>query len=149
MELILLTTSMFIVLIASLVITPTFNVVRGASSDPYSFPVNSSPYGIPFKDWTAKWWTWYQSVPELNNANFQNVPRYVPVECSYLQNSSSPVMFLPYIGKERGTTTASCNIPHGKAVLILVDGGESDYSDPAVQPKTPETLINQVTTSNV
>jgi hypothetical protein len=30
-----------------------------------------------------------------------------------------------------------------------VDGGESDYSDPTVQPKTQDFLVNQVTKSNV
>jgi hypothetical protein len=150
MQLILLMTSISIALIASLVITPTVNFVRGASTDPYSFPVGSSPYGIPFKDWTAKWWTWYQSVPKLNNPNFQNVSGYTPVECSYLQDPANPAIFLPYVGVERGSsTTANCNIPYGKAVLILVDGGEADYSDPTVQPKTQDTLVNQVTKSNV
>jgi len=143
-------TSIFMAIIASLVITPTVNFVRGASSDPYSFPVNSSPYGIPFKDWTAKWWTWYQSVPKLNNANFQNVSGYAPVECSYLQDPASPVIFLPYVGGERGPSTiATCNIPHDKAALICVDCGESDYSDPTVTSKTQDFLVNQVTKSNV
>jgi hypothetical protein len=72
------------------------------------------------------------------------------VECSYLQDPTSPVMFLPYVGKEMGTsTTASCNIPHSKAIFLQIDGGASDYSDPTVQPKTMNTLINQVTKSNV
>jgi hypothetical protein len=94
--------------------------------------------------------TWYQSVPKLNNPNFQNVSGYTPVECSYLQDPASPAIFLPYVGVERGSSTnANCNIPHGKAVLILVDGGEADYSDPTVQPKTQDTLVNQVTKSNV
>ena len=59
-------------------------------------------------------------------------------------------MFLPYVGKERGrVTTASCNIPHSKAIFIQIDGALSDYSDPIVQPKTMDTLINQVSRSNV
>lgn len=148
MNLTVVLTSVCLALIASLVITPTVNFVWGW--DAYSFPVNSSPYGIPYKVWTAKYWTWRVSVPKLNTPNYQNSPGYTPVECSYLQNPASPVMFLPYVAKERGTsTTASCNIPHGKAIFIQIDGGMSDYSDPTVQPKTPETVINQVTKSNV
>jgi hypothetical protein len=150
MKLVVPLTSVCIALIASLVITPTVNLVRGASWDPYSFPVNSSPYGIPYKVWQEKYWTWRASVPKLNQLNSQNAPGYRPVECSYLQDPTSPVMFLPYVGKEMGTsTTASCNIPHSKAIFMQVDGGASDYSDPTVQPKTMNTLINQVTKSNV
>jgi hypothetical protein len=145
-----LMTRVCMALIASLVITTTVNFVRGASWDPYSFPVNSSPYGVPYKDWTAKYWEWRVSVPKLNTPNYQDAPGYKSVECSYLQNQSSPVMFLPYVGKERGTvTTASCNIPHSKAIFIQIDGGLSDYSDPTVQPKTQDTLVNQVSRSNV
>ena len=24
---------------------------------------NSNPYGIPFADWTAKWWQWFIRIP--------------------------------------------------------------------------------------
>ena len=102
MHIAILLTSISIVLIASLAVTPTINFVRAISSDPYSFSVNSSPYGTPYKAWTAKWWTWYQSVPKIHNPNFQNASGYAPVECSYLQDSASPVIFLPYVGAERG-----------------------------------------------
>jgi hypothetical protein len=64
MQLTLLMTGIFIAIIASLVIAPTVNFVLGASSDPYSFPVNSAPYGIPFKDWAAKWSAWINTVPK-------------------------------------------------------------------------------------
>ena len=86
------------------------------------------------------------------NWNFQNVPgvKYIPEDCSYLQNPSSPVFFLPWVGIERGSTvTLTCNVPHNKAMLISVDAGTSDYSDPTVKTKTPAELIKMVTKSNI
>ena len=87
-------------LIGSLAVTPGLNFVQAQGTDPYTFPVNSSPYGIPFKDWIAKWSAWYFTVPKTENWNFQNSPavKYVPKDCSYLQNPASLVFFLPYVG---------------------------------------------------
>jgi len=152
MQLTLLMTSISVAILASLVITPTVIFVRGASSDPYSFPVNSSPYGIPFKDWTAKWAAWYFTVPKSQNWNFQNAPgvKYVPEDCSYLQNSSSPVFFLPYVDNSRGSVaTVTCNVPQNKSLLMSIDGGTSDFSDPTIKTKTPAELVRLVTKSNI
>jgi hypothetical protein len=152
MELAIILSTGSLLLIMSLTVTQGPNFVQAQGTDPYTFPVNSSPYGIPFKDWTAKWAAWLDSVPKDQNWNFQNVPgfKYIPEDCSYLQNPASPVFFLPWVGIERGTTTTmTCNVPHNKAMLISVDGGTSDYSDPTVKTKTPAELIKIVTKSNL
>ena len=55
-----------------------------------------------------------------------------------MQDPSSPVFFLPWVGVEQGTyATVTCIVPHNKAILISVDAGTGDYSDPTVKTKTP------------
>ena len=54
------------------------------------------------------------------------------------------------MGIERGTTAAqTCVVPRDKALLISVDAGTSDYSDPTVKPKTPSRIIEILTKGNV
>jgi hypothetical protein len=142
--------SLFIIL--TLMVVPGHNFIQAQGSDPYSFSENSSPYGIPYKDWTAKWAAWLDSLPRSQNWNFQNAPgvKYKAEDCSYRQDPSSPVFFLPWVGIERGTTaTQTCVVPHNKAVLLPVDAGTSDYSDPTVKIKTPAELIRVVSKSNI
>ena len=43
----------------------------------------------------------------------------------------------------------TCNVPHNKAMLLALDGGTSDYSDPTVKTKTPGELIRLVIKSNI
>jgi hypothetical protein len=152
MELAIFLSTGSLLLIMSLTVTPVLNYVQAQGIDPYTFPVNSSPYGTLFKDWVAKWSAWQNTIPKSQNWNFQNAPgvKYVPEDCSYLQNPASPVFLLPYVGAERGSVaTMTCNVPHNKAMLINIDGGTSDYSDPTVKTKTPAELIRLVTKSNI
>jgi hypothetical protein len=141
-----------LLLIMSLTVVPGLNFVRAQGTDPYTFPVNSSPYGIPYKDWTAKWAAWLDAIPKSHNWDFKNAPgvKYVPEDCSYRQDPASPVFFLPWVGPAQGATaTMTCVVPQNKAILISVDAGTSDYSDPTVKTKTPTELIKIVSKSNV
>ena len=61
-------------LVLSLMVVPGLNFVQAVGSDPHTFSENSSPYGIPYKDWTAKWAAWLDSLPRSQNWNFQNSP---------------------------------------------------------------------------
>jgi hypothetical protein len=140
-----------LLLIMSLTVILVLNFVQAQGSNPYTFPVNSSPYGISYKNWTAKWAAWEYGVPKSYNWNFKDTPgvNYVPKDCSFMQNSSSPVFFLPWVGAEQGTyATVTCIVPHNKAILISVDSGTGDYSDPSVKLKTPSELIRIETESN-
>jgi hypothetical protein len=49
---ILLGSSLFLVL--SLMFIPGLDFVQAVGSDPYTFSENSSPYDIPYKNWTAE-----------------------------------------------------------------------------------------------
>jgi hypothetical protein len=43
----------------------------------------------------------------------------------------------------------TCNVPQNKSLLISIDGGTSDFSDPTVKTKTPAELVRLVTKSNI
>ncbi len=135
---------------ASLMLIPLESSASSQSTEPRFFPVKSSPYGTPFQEWTQKWWQWYLSVPKQNNHNFEAVSGYVPKECSFLQNASSPVFFVPYVLREKGVqATASCEIPPNKAVMVGIDNGLMDYGDSRVEePKTVEKITEMVKKSN-
>ena len=63
---------------------------------------------------------------------------------------SNPVFFLPYVENSRGSVaTVTCNVPQNKALLMSIDGGTSDFSDPTVKTKTPAELVRLVTKSNI
>jgi hypothetical protein len=151
MRLAVILSSGSLLLIMSLTVILVLNFAQAQGSNPYTFPVNSSPYGISYKNWTAKWAAWQDGIPNSYNWNFKDTPgvNYIPKDCSYMQDPSSPVFFLPWVGKELGTyVTVTCIVPHNKAILISVDSGTGDYSDPSVKLKTPSELIRLETESN-
>ena len=61
-------------MIMSLTVSLVLNFVQAQGSDPYTFPVNSSPYGISYKNWTAKWASWQEEIPKSYNWNFKDTP---------------------------------------------------------------------------
>jgi hypothetical protein len=125
--------------------------VRSQEGDPI-FPVGSSPYNVPFKEWTQKWWQWFISIPKQHNPNMENAlgDKYQAVDCSYLQDPASPVFFVPYVMKERGSPAeATCNIPEGKAVMVGIDNGWMDTGDPRTKGADAEALASYVQESNI
>lgn len=91
---------------------------------------DSSPFGIPYSEWMAKWWQWTFSVPAAQHPRDQ----YTPEKCA--ANQEGPVWFLAdqLGGKEERT----CTIPAGKAVMIPLLTGECDTS--TAEDKTDEGL---------
>ena len=86
-----------------------------ASSNYNKFTIDSSPYGIPYSDWVAKWWTWWAGIP----INKHPVKDYSDSErCSVMQ--SGPVWFLPDIIPGEGKINYNCNVPLGKAILLPI-----------------------------
>jgi hypothetical protein len=85
--------------------SPNFNV----------FTVDSSPYGSPYSEWVAKWWSWWAGIPIDKHPvkDYSNSER-----CSVMQ--SGPVWFLPDIIPGEGKINYNCNIPPGKAILLPI-----------------------------
>jgi hypothetical protein len=145
-----LSSGIFLILVLSLV--PFISFVQSQEVD-LIFPVNSSPYNVPFKDWTEKWWQWYVAIPKKHNPNMENAlgEKYEPVDCSYLQDPASPVFFVPYVMKEKGqpAAEATCNIPEGKAVMMGIDNGWMDTGDPRTKGYDAQKLASYVKESNI
>jgi hypothetical protein len=100
---------------------PSVNFVKGDEINPYVYPTTSSPYGISYQEWTAKFWQWLLSLPASQH------PResYTPDKCA--NGQEGPVWFLeaPLSGKQDRT----CTIPNGKSILAAILNGECDTSD--------------------
>jgi hypothetical protein len=92
---------------------------QGNNSAVYS--KDSTPFGIPYKDWITRWWQWNVGIPSSQHPR----DNYTAEKCTVNQNGS--VWFIPDIltGKEQRT----CTIPEGKAILVPLITGECDTSE--------------------
>jgi hypothetical protein len=121
----------------------------GSSDDKFRFEVNSSPYNTTYKDWAAKWWQWYVSVPKTQSPNNLDYPNHIHNQtCSVLQDPSSPVYFLftPYVEEKAADRT--CEVPQGKAILIPIVSGEMDTGDPTLTENSTKGLMDTATSGN-
>jgi hypothetical protein len=85
------------------------------------FPSDSKPYGIPYAEWTAKWWQWANSIPTpLNPASDKTGQN-----CA--QSQGGPVWFLA--GTFGGKADRTCTIPGGKAILFPIINSECSYKE--------------------
>jgi hypothetical protein len=143
--------SFIIVLGFMIVLMPNLGFVRGSTDSQHFFPIDSDPFGIIYKEWMENWWKWYLSVDKQHNPNFEGlIAGHEQVECSYNQNTSSPVFHLWFINPDRGQTVEeSCKVPEGKAIAVPIDLGLMDYNDPKVDVRTEENLARIVKESNI
>ncbi len=88
------------------------NMAKESINNQILFSVESSPYGISYADWTAKWWKWAFSIPKENHPLLDKMDKYYDV------NQSGPVWFLA--ATVEGTIHRICQIPYGKAILVPV-----------------------------
>jgi len=126
-----------------------FGSSYGSQDDKVRFEVGSSPYNIPYKDWAAKWWQWYVSVPKTQSPNNLDYPNHIQNQtCSVLQDPSSPVYFLfsPYVEEKKADRI--CDVPKGKAVMIPIVSGEMDTGDPALMENSTKGLTDTATSGN-
>lgn len=99
-----------------------FSLAKGSpSTDSVLFPSDSSPYGIPYKEWLGKWWQYWLGIPDSKHPALD----YTPDKCQI--NQDGPVWFLPDVVLIGDATSAaetfSCSIPAGKAIFIPVSTG--------------------------
>jgi hypothetical protein len=112
--------------------------VTADSVNPGVYSKDSSPYGIPYGEWLAKWWNWTVSIPTAQH------PRddYTPEKCHV--NQQGPVWFLA--DQLGGREERTCTIPAGKAIFIPLLVGECEYSTPDI--KTDDDLRRCATAGN-
>ncbi len=73
------------------------------------FPAEATPYGKSYEEWAAAWWQWLLPIPKDESPQ-------EGADCDV--NQSGQVFFLA--GNFGGTSTRSCAIPAGKAILFPV-----------------------------
>ena len=121
----------------------------GSSDDTLRFEVGTSPYKISDKEWAAKWWQWYVSVPKTHSPNNLDYPNHIPNQsCEVFQDPSSPVFFLfsPYV--EEKVAERTCNVPREKAIMIPIVSGIMDTGDPTLTDNSTRALTETATGGN-
>jgi hypothetical protein len=106
-----------------LVLAISYHLIPIASADVGSnnkgvFSPDSTPYGITYGEWTAKWWQWSFSMPESDNPLVDDTGK----NCA--KNQSGPVWFLA--GTGGGSVSRECTVPAGKGILIPIINVECD-----------------------
>ncbi|HXJ55158.1 MAG TPA: hypothetical protein VNU68_00700 [Verrucomicrobiae bacterium] len=93
--------------------------------NPGVIPVNASPYGKTYGEWSAAWWQWAFSLPATAH------PILDTADCSAGQ--SGPVWFLagkacptpaPPEGCNANVAERTCTVPHGKALFFPIVNSE-------------------------
>ena len=114
-----------IIILALSTFSSTTLFISADSMNPGVFSKDSTPYGIPYGDWLAKWWQWSFSIPTAQH------PRdaYTPEKCAI--NQEGPVWFLA--DQLGGQEERTCTLPAGKAIFVPLLVGECDYSIPDVK----------------
>lgn len=106
-------------------------VMAGDSVD-LVFPKGSSPYGLGYDEWSAKWWVWLLSIPgEMNPSNDIDGSN-----CAIDQ--SGPVWYLA--GSQGELQVRHCSLPAGKAILFPVLTSECSYAENR-DLRTPDELL--------
>jgi len=98
---------------------------QAGSPNPGVLPVNSTPYGKTYGEWSAKWWQWDLSLPATAH------PLFDTADCSAGQ--SGQVWFLggkscatpaPPGGCNANLAERTCTVPHGKALFFPIINAE-------------------------
>src|SRR6266566_7663089 len=86
------------------------------NANPGVFPINSSPYGQTYGQWSAQWWQYAFSVTTFDNCT---------------EEPSGPVWFLA--GTTDGSiANRSCSVPAGKAILFPIFNVEQSVVEAGV-----------------
>lgn len=80
------------------------------------------PFNMSWEGWAEKWWNWAVSIPKDRNPVYDNSGKN-----SNLDQDDPNVWFLA--GAQSGSTTRSCTIPAGKAILVPVAVNECSLSE--------------------
>jgi hypothetical protein len=137
--------SVYMVTSTLLLLSPLAAFASTPNLNPNIYSADSSPYGIPYGEWMAKWWQWNLGIPagEHPSESLRESDQLNPSQCAV--NQEGPVWFLPDAGGEKGKTI-SCNIPADKSIILPLSNGESDPTDPcASDPGRGPDLVSRIT----
>jgi hypothetical protein len=98
-----------------LMVAAMLPVAQADSGNPNSqvLPLDSSPYGNTYGEWSARWWQWALSIPAATNP----VVDETGAHCA--EGQSGPVWFLAgsFFG---GTFERACTVPPDKALFFPI-----------------------------
>lgn len=87
------------------------------------FEIDSSPYGVGYGEWTAKWWRWAFSMPSDKNPLIDDTGQY----CA--EGQKGPVWFLAgTTGKDR-SADRTCKIEASKSILFPIIASQFSFSE--------------------
>ena len=90
----------------------SFKNERVEASD-YLYEISDSPFSIPYKQWTERWWNWLVGIPKQQNP--ANDPS------GKFGNTNQPDKDVWYLaGEVKGKAKRNIKIPKGRAILVPV-----------------------------
>lgn len=99
------------------------------------FPIGSTPYGLSFGEWTAKWWQWALSLQKDINPLLDLTGRH----CA--EGQEGTVWFLAGTTGNVHSAKRKCTIPRGNAILFPIITSQFSFAEvPFI--KTDEELIS-------
>lgn len=101
--------------LAALLMIPASPAAAG-NPNPRILPPGSTPHGMTYGEWSARWWQWALSLPVDQNPFFDENGG-----CSNGANGQlGPVWFLTGVINVSGTATRDCTVPAGKALFFPI-----------------------------
>jgi hypothetical protein len=96
-------------------------LTNSSSNEGELFTTDSTPYGLTYGEWTARWWQWAYSIPRDVHPAYDDSGKY----CA--QRQSGPVWFLA--GTFEHPAERYCTIPADKAILLPILNSECSYAE--------------------
>lgn len=109
--------------------TSSFDKAYPDSLNAGLYSSDSSPFGIPYKDWIAKWWDYNVGI----SAEEHPRDNFSPERCNLDQKQGDSVYYLP--DNLGGEEERNCSVPAGKAILAPLISGScwDDDTDPKLK----------------
>ena len=85
------------------------------------FTRDSTPFGLTYGEWTARWWQWAYSIPKNVHPAYDDSGKY----CT--EGQSGPVWFLA--GTFEHPAERYCTITANKAILLPILNSECSYAE--------------------
>jgi hypothetical protein len=108
--------------VASLLGAGALAPATAAGNEPRVFPPKSHPYGLSYGQWQARWFKWLMEIPVPDNPALDETG----ANCNVRQTGR--VWFTAATFSL--TTTRSCTISAGQAVLVFAVGNECSDIEP-------------------
>jgi hypothetical protein len=123
------------VVVVGLMVAAMIPVAQADSSNPNSqvLPIDSSPYGNTYGEWSARWWQWALSIPAATN------PVLDETGANCAEGQSGPVWFLAG-SFFSATFERACTVPPDKAPFFPIVNaafGAAVFDCEPTQPGVP------------